>query len=68
MGQKKSEYGKLNTGYEVPEALFDAVVRVHKEEVPFGARELWYDVLAHEHPILVRALHKAYSTRPETNE
>ncbi len=55
-GHKSRHTRKLNSGYEIPEALFAAIVRVHHNQVPAEARAVWYGILEKEAPDLVSAL------------
>ena len=55
-GRKSRHKRTLNSGYQVPEALLDAILRVHHDHVPVEARAIWYAILEREAPGLVEAL------------
>lgn len=62
-GRKSRHKLKLNSGYKIPEALFDAILRVHHEHVPVEARAIWYAILEKEEPDLVAALKTEFADK-----
>lgn len=54
-GSKSRRKIELKSGYKIPDALLNAVARIHMDQVPKEARAMWWEIVSENDPDLVTA-------------